>query len=147
MGNEERKFYEEMCKEYESILKKSNHSLADVEKFNAICKAKKNLEMAEQYSQRSYDSYSNRGMSRGYANDGMSNNSYQGGSFTYSREQGYSDRMSRDGSYNGSYMSNHSIVDRLISVTENLMDEAGSDFERKVLRTWINRMRTEGYNE
>lgn len=139
MGNEERKFYDEMCKEYESILKKPNHSLADVEKFNAICKAKKNIEMMEQYSQRSYDSYSNRG--RSY--DGMSNNSYQGGSFTHSREQGYSDRMSRD----GSYMSNHSIVDRLISVTENLMDEAGSDFERKVLRTWINRMRTEGYNE
>lgn len=134
MGNE---FYNELCRECDSIMRKKTHTISDVEKFNTLCKAKKNLEQFGGYSEERYTN-----MNHGLNSPELSYG--QGGSYSdMSREMGSSRRMPN----NQSYMSHHSIIDRLINATEGLMDEAGSDFERKVLKTWANKMRTEGYGD
>ena len=138
MGNE---FYDELCRECDAILNKKTHTFADVERFNSICKAKKNLEQFSDYSERySGERYTN--MNHGLNSPELSYG--QGGSYSdMSRGMGNSKRMSND----QGYMSHHSIIDRMINATEGLMDKAGSDFERKVLKTWANKMRTEGYGD
>lgn len=132
-------FYDELCRECDAIIRKEKHSLSDVEKFNTLCKAKKNLEQSEGYSGERYTN-----MNHGLNSPELSyGNSYHGGSYSdMSRGMGRSERMYRDGN-----MSHHSIIDRMINATEGLMDQAGSDFERKVLKTWANKMRTEGYGD
>ena len=145
MGKE---FYDELCKECDAILKKKTHTIADVEKFNTLCKAKKNLEQFGGYSERySGERYTNMNHALNSPELSYGQGSYgygQGGSYgDMSRDMGSSRRMSND----QGYMSHHSIIDRMINATEGLMDEAGSDFERKVLKTWANRMRTEGYGD
>lgn len=131
--------YEELCRECDAILKKERHSISDVEKFNTLCKAKRNLEQFSGYSNERYTnaSYMNHGLNSPELSYG---NSYQRDGMS---RDGYSEHMSSG----NNYMSHHSILDRLINATEGLMDQAGSDFERKVLKTWANKMRTEGYGD
>lgn len=83
---------------------------------------------------------------------------------SYGRSYGYSDRMmddasyergrsprtgryvSRDGSYNYSMnrgYSGHSIGDRAVDKLESMMDEAGSDYEREVIRKYISMIRSD----
>ena len=41
----------------------------------------------------------------------------------------------------GRYISLHSIDDRMIANLENMMDNAGSDYERQRINDWINKIR------
>lgn len=43
----------------------------------------------------------------------------------------------------GGHMSQHSIDDRMVSALENMMDNAGSDYERQHISEWINKIRKE----
>lgn len=98
MGKE---FYDELCKECDAILKKKTHTIADVEKFNTLCKAKKNLEQFGGYSERySGERYTNMNHALNSPELSYGQGSYgygQGGSYgDMSRDMGSSRRMSND---------------------------------------------------
>jgi hypothetical protein len=105
----------------------------------AVCLMEKIIGLEEgTYSQASY------GRSYGYMNhmDRMMDDA--------SYERGRSPRtgryVSRDGSYNYSMnrgYSGHSIGDRAVDKLESMMDEAGSDYEREVIRKYISMIRSD----
>lgn len=51
-------------------------------------------------------------------------------------------RSPRTGRYMSGY-SGHSINDRIVDKLERMMDEAGSDYEREVISTWIKKVESE----
>ena len=64
----------------------------------------------------------------------------------YSEYRGRSARtgryISRENSRSMRGMSRHSLNDRMIANLETMMDDAGSDYERKKIGEWINKIRT-----
>lgn len=132
----------QLKKELEKITAKNDISPQELENATkAVCLMKKIQEIEEGmmdseggYSYgSSYDGYSGR---RGRSprtgqyvsrNDGAYNNG----------SNGYSNRSYDNG------RSNHSIKDRMIDRLEQMMDEAGSEYERNEIGRWIGRLEME----
>ena len=66
------------------------------------------------------------------------------GSYTRGRSPRTGRYVSRENTPHGSMrgMSRHSLNDRMVAHLESMMDDAGSDFERKKIGEWIDKIRT-----
>lgn len=134
-------------KEIEKIVQKGDLTPSEVDSVYKIsCIAEKLSEIMEgqdESMQYGYgrDSY---GMRRGY-----SRNAYGRRNYNYGEDRGYSEDRNRspvtgryisrgmsDGGYSG-----HSIEDRMIASLEQQMDEAQSDYERKIIEKEIEHIR------
>lgn len=121
--------------ELRKIVDKNDISPTELENATkAVCLMQKVQELEEWPSEEEMDEYYSR---RG---------SYHGNSYRRGRDYDTGRYVSRnDGRTPNSYrhmddMSHHSIKDRMIASLENMMDEAGSEYEQNQIHEWITRM-------
>lgn len=123
-----------------------------------LCCRIEDCNKAEDYPERGYSGsmlpnrryhITSYGMPERSMNSG-NNGSYEGnGSMRSYRESYYNEPMHYGEEYSdrGRGYSRHSISDRVVSMVENMMDSAKSDYERQELEKYIRAIRAMGMND
>lgn len=122
------RLYDLLDREVQKIVDKNDISPAELERIDkAVCLMKKIEEM--------------QGMDDGYSETGYYDSTYHGRSMTRGRSPVTGRYISREGhSMRMNGHSGHSIKDRAVARLEEMMDEAGSEYEREELSSMIRKI-------
>lgn len=100
---------------------------------------------AAEYDRESFRSYGMRNIHSGRSYGGYDEEMQRApryyeydGSLTSYRNDGYSNRRRASRRGRGDMRSMHSIEDRMVATLENMMDDAGSEYEREKIMEFIN---------
>lgn len=152
MGNEFNELMESMCsfakvakKELDKIVQKGDLSPAELDNVKKISEVVKNISCVQNSEAEPSYGY---GYGYGYGQDGGMSGRYYGNYGNYGNDMGYSEARGRspvtgryisrgmDGGYSG-----HSIEDRMIASLEQQMDNAKTEYERKMIEEEIKHIR------
>lgn len=151
---------EELMKKPDLTPAETKAMLDGLKLHDELCCRIEDCNKAEEYPERGYSGYpmpnhryhiTSYGMpERSLQSGGNNNGSYNGDSSMRSYRGSYNDEPRYYGdeySERGRGYSRHSISDRVVSMVENMMDTAKSDYERQELEKYIRAIRAMGMTD